>query len=227
MLPVKRDGTTLALIPKWRDDPHGWIKLWKQHAAKQQADQINETARKLGEAWLPRYGGKISSEWFFSKALQMLKEGPELYADEDGLIEAADWVIWQLTGVETRNACTAGYKAMVQDEGFPKKEYFAALDPRFADVVDTRMSREFAQLGACAGRLTEQAAKWTGLLPGTPVAVANVDAHVSVPAVKVTQPGVMVMIMGTSTCHILLASNLQTPPATSPLLPARIIPRYS
>src|SRR5437764_7479697 len=96
MLPVKRDGTPLAFLPKWRDNPHAWIKLWKHHAAQPQADQINETARKRGEVWLPRYGGKISSEWFFSKALQILQEAPDLYADADRLIEAADWVIWQL-----------------------------------------------------------------------------------------------------------------------------------
>src|SRR5579859_2264591 len=104
MLPVKRDGTPLSFLPKWRDNPHAWIKLWKHHAAQPQADQINETARKLGEAWLPRYGGKISSEWFFSKALQILQEAPDLYTEADRFIEAADWVIWQLSGVETRNA---------------------------------------------------------------------------------------------------------------------------
>ena len=51
------------------------------------------------------------SEWFFAKALQILDEAPEVYARADRLIEAADWVVWRLTGVETRNACTAGYKA--------------------------------------------------------------------------------------------------------------------
>ena len=84
----------------------------------------------MGEDWLDRYGGKISSEWFFSKALQILNEAPEVYAAADRLIEAADWVIWQLTGVETRNTCTAGYKAIWQKgEGFPANEYFAALHP--------------------------------------------------------------------------------------------------
>jgi L-ribulokinase len=226
MLPVTRDGTPLCTLEQWRNNPHAWIKLWKHHASQPQADLINETARKRGETWLQRYGGKISSEWFFSKALQILQEAPEVYAAADRLIEAADWVIWQLTGVETRNACTAGYKAMVQDGDYPGRDYFAALDPRFADVVDTKMSRQFAPLGGCAGRLTEQAAAWTGLRPGTAVAVANVDAHVSVPAATVTEPGRMVMIMGTSTCHLMLGEALQPVEGMCGVVPDGIIPGY-
>jgi L-ribulokinase len=209
MLPVKADGTPLRGLPGWQDNPHSWVKLWKHHAAQPEADQINETARQRGETWLARYGGKISSEWFFSKALQILNEAPEVYHAADRLIEAADWVIWQLTGQETRNACTAGYKAMVQDGDYPGKDYFAALHPDFASVIDEKMSREFAQLGDRAGGLTAGFAADLGLKEGIAVAVANVDAHVTAPAVKATDPGVMVMIMGTSTCHIMSGNALK------------------
>jgi L-ribulokinase len=226
MLPTKKDGTPLSTMEQWRNNPHAWIKLWKHHASQPQADQINETARKRGEGWLQRYGGKISSEWFFSKALQILQEAPDVYQAADRLIEATDWVIWQLTGVETRNACTAGYKAMVQDDGYPSRDYFGALDPAFADVVDSKMSRDFAPLGGCAGNLTKQAAGWTGLRVGTPVAVANVDAHVTVPAVTVTGPGRMVMIMGTSTCHMLVGDGLQTVEGMCGVVRDGIIPGY-
>lgn len=226
MLPTTRDGTPLCFLDQWRMNPHAWIKLWKHHAAQPQADQINETARRLGESWLARYGGKISSEWFFSKSLQILQEAPDIYAAAGRLIEAADWVVWQLTGVETRNACTAGYKAIVQDGNFPSREYFAALDPRFADVVDTRLSRQFAPLGGKAGGLSPQAAEWMGLRAGTPVAVANVDAHVTVPAVRATEPGRMLMIMGTSTCHMLVGSELQTVEGICGVVRDGIIPGY-
>jgi len=208
MLPVLKDGTPLCRLSEYRDNPHAWVKLWKHHAAQPQADKINETARKLGEPWLARYGGKISSEWFFSKALQILEEAPEIYHQADRLIEAADWVVWQLTGAETRNACTAGYKAIYQDGAFPSREFFAALHPNFAAVVDEKMSRELMALGAKAGGLSEGAARWTGLKPGTPVAVANVDAHVTVPATGQVEPGTLVMIMGTSTCHMLIGDAL-------------------
>jgi L-ribulokinase len=224
MLPTKADGTPLSFLPEYRDNPHAWVKLWKHHASQPQADQINATARKMNQAWLNRYGGKISSEWFFSKSLQILQEAPEIYAAADRLIEAADWVVWQLSGVETRNACTAGYKALVQDGEFPPTEYFAALDPAFADVVDTRMMRQFARLGDRAGGLSAEASAWTGLHQGIAVAVANVDAHVTAPAVKATGPGQMVMIMGTSTCHIMSGDRQQEVDGMCGVVPEGVVP---
>jgi L-ribulokinase len=209
MLPATADGTPLCLLDDFRPVPHAWVKLWKHHAAQPEADRINAVAAERGEHWLARYGGKISSEWFFAKALQILDEAPEVYHRADRLIEAADWVVWQLTGSETRNNCTAGYKAMwSKQDGFPPDAYFAALDPRFEHVIDEKLSRRIVPIGSVAGGLCERAAAWTGLLPGTPVAVANVDAHVSVPAATVTEPGTMVVIMGTSNCHMLLGDGL-------------------
>ncbi len=208
MLPTKADGTPLCVLPEFKNNPHAWIKLWKHHAAQSHADRINETARNMGEKWLPRYGGKISSEWFFSKALQILEEAPEIYKAADRFIEATDWVTWQLCGRETRNACTAGYKAIFQED-YPSKEYLFALNPDFANVVEEKMSRDLVNLGDKAGGLTAQAAKWTGLKEGTTVAVANVDAHVTFPATGDVASGTMVMIMGTSTCHMLVADSLK------------------
>jgi L-ribulokinase len=225
MLPTLADGTPLCVLPEWRAHPHAWVKLWKHHAAQPEADKINTTARFLRQAWLARYGGKISSEWFFSKTLQILDEAPEIYQAADRLLEAADWVVWQLCGEEKRNSCTAGYKAMwSKREGFPENRFFAALDPRLEHVVDEKMSRKIYSIGERAGGLTAQAAQWTGLHAGTAVAIANVDAHVSVPAVTVTEPGRMVMIMGTSTCHMLLGSEERTVPGMCGYTEDGIIP---
>jgi L-ribulokinase len=208
MLPTTADGAPLCTLDQFRQMPHAWVKLWKHHAAQPEADRINAVARERGEPWLPLYGGKISSEWFFSKALQILNESPEVYAAADRIIEAADWVVWQLTGIETRNSCTAGYKAIwSKRDGFPSEDYFAALDPRFRRVVDEKMSRQITPIGRLAGGLSPKAAEWTGLRAGTAVAVANVDAHVSVPASTVTEPGTMVIIMGTSNCHVVLGNQ--------------------
>ena len=227
MLPTKADGTPLCVIPEYRKNPHAWVKLWKHHAAQPEADKINATARQMGEPWLSRYGGKISSEWFFSKTLQILDEAPEIYVAADRLIEAADWVVWQLTGAETRNSCTAGYKAMwSKREDFPRREYFAALDPRLEHVINEKMSRKVSPIGDCAGGLTAQAARWTGLKPWTAVAVANVDAHVSVPAATVTEPGRMVMIMGTSICHMVLGKDERLVPGICGYVEDGIIPGF-
>ncbi len=227
MLPALADGTPLCLVPEYRRNPHAWVKLWKHHAAQPEADRINNTARALGEGWLDRYGGKISSEWFFSKTLQILDEAPEIYQAAERLLEAADWVVWQLTGEEKRNSCTAGYKAMwSKREGYPRDAYFAALDPRLEHVIDEKMTRRIYPIGDKAGELTPQAAAWTGLLPGTAVAVANVDAHVSVPAATVTEPGRMVAIMGTSICHMVLGNNERLVPGICGYVEDGIIPGY-
>ncbi len=208
MLPVKNDGTPLCAMAEYRRYPHSWVKLWKHHAAQPEADKINDTARRMGQAWLDRYGGKISSEWFFAKTLQILDEAPEIYHAADRLIEAADWVVWQLTGVEKRNSCTAGYKAMwSKREGYPHEDFFKALDARLENVIDEKLSRTIYPIGEKAGELTAQAAEWTRLSEGTAVAIANVDAHVSVPAATVAEPGRMVMIMGTSICHMVLGEQ--------------------
>jgi len=208
MLPTLADGTPLCLVDDLRAEPHAWVKLWKHHAAQPEADRINAVAAERGEPWLARYGGRYSSEWFFSKSLQILDEAPEVYARAGRLLEAADWIVWQLTGEETRNSCTAGYKAIwSKRDGFPADDFFAALDPRFEHVVDEKMSRRIVPIGSRAGVICERAAAWTGLLPGTAVAVANVDAHVSAPAATVTEPGGMVIIMGTSNCHILVGDR--------------------
>ncbi len=225
MLPAKADGTPLCELPDYRENPHAWVKLWKHHAAQPEADRINATAREMQEPWLKRYGGKISSEWFFSKVLQILDEAPGIYTAADRMLEASDWVIWQLTGVETRNSCTAGYKAIwSKREGFPETKYFAALDPRLENVVDEKMMRDIQPIGNRAGGLTAQAAAWTGLKPGTAVAIANVDAHVAVPAATVTEPGRMVMIMGTSTCHMVLGREEHLVPGICGYVEDGIIP---
>ena len=227
MLPVKADGTPLCSLPEYRSRPHAWVKLWKHHAAQPEANKLNEVAERDGYDFLRRYGGKISSEWFVPKAWQILDEDPEIYAAAGRLIEAADWVIWQLTGRETRNLTTAGYKGIWSKEhGFPPAAFFKALDPRLEGFVDEKLSREIAELGQNAGGLTEEAARWTGLRPGTAVAVANVDAHVSVPAAGVNEAGRMVIIMGTSNCHMVLGTEERIVPGMCGYTQDGIIPGF-
>jgi L-ribulokinase len=207
-LPTLGDGTPLCFVKQFRNDPHAWVKLWKHHAAQPEANRITEIGIERREEFIRVYGGRYSSEWFFSKLLQILDEAPKTYAAASRFIEAADWIVWQLTGQEKRSACTASYKAMwVKGAGFPSKDFFAALHPRFENVVEEKMGESYYPLGSCAGGLTSYWAKKTGLSAGTPVSIGNVDAHVSVPAVTVTEPGSMVMIMGTSICHILLGED--------------------
>jgi L-ribulokinase len=208
ILPVLEDSTPLSNLDEFRDRPHAYVKLWKHHAAQPHADRINQLGRDRNESWMPRYGGQISSEWELAKGLQLFEEDKEIYDRMYKFVEAADWIIWQLCGKYVRNACTAGYKGNLQDGDYPSKEFFAALNPGFANFAVEKLDHEIGQLGAEAGKLTAEAAEWTGLREGITVAVGNVDAHVTAPAAQATQPGQMVAIMGTSTCHVMNGDNL-------------------
>ncbi len=211
-MPVRADGTPMCEVPGLETRPHAYVKLWKHHAAQAQADRINDLARARGEAWLPRYGGFISSEWEYAKALQVLEEDPEIFARMDRWVEAADWIVWQLCGEYVRNACTAGYKGILQDGEYPSEDFEAALNPAFKGFAADKLRHHIGQLGDRAGGLTAQAALWTGLTEGIAVAVGNVDAHVTAPAAKAVQPGQMLAIMGTSTCHVMNGSHIADVP---------------
>ncbi|WP_328532515.1 ribulokinase [Micromonospora zamorensis] len=201
VLPTTADGIPLCEDPELRDRPHAWVKLWKHHAAQTHADRINALAHERAEPWIGRYGGKISAEWQYAKGLQMLEEDPEVYHRAERFIEAADWIVWQLCGTETRNVCTAGYKGILQDGQYPSEDFLTALNPGFGDFV-TKLDGPLLPLGARAGSLTARVAAWTGLPEGIAVAVGNVDAHVTAASAQAVEPGRLVAIMGTSTCHV-------------------------
>jgi L-ribulokinase len=207
VLPTLRDGTPL-IEAGHAARPHAWPKLWKHHAAQDQADRINALAHRQGAKWIHRYGGKISSEWQFAKALQLLEEAPDIYRRTERWIEAADWIVWQLSGAESRNACTAGYKGIHQDGAYPNEDFLAALHPEFADFPRTRLEFPLSALGSRVGSLTPRAAAWTGLPEGIAVAAGNVDAHVAAPAAQAVEDGRLLAIMGTSTCHVVSGPTL-------------------
>jgi len=207
LLPVRADSTPLCMLDEYARVPHAYPKLWKHHAAQKQANRLNEIARARGEKWLDNYGGKISSEWAIPKIMQVLEEAPDIYAAADRFIEAADWIVWILTGNETRNSCCAGYKALWnKNTSFPDSNFFRALDTRLEFVVDEKLGRLIKPLASKAGTVTWSAAEMTGLAAGTSVAVGAIDAHVFVPAAAIDREGEMLVIMGTSNCHMMMSS---------------------
>jgi L-ribulokinase len=224
MVPVTADGTPLCELPEFADDPHAYVKLWKHHAGQRQADRINELAAARGEKWLPRYGGLISSEWEFAKGLQLLEEAPDVYAAMAHWVEAADWIVWQLTGNYVRNACTAGYKGIYQDGAYPTEDFLRELHPDFGGFVRDKLDHPIGQLGDRAGDLSKLAAYWTGLPAGIAVAVGNVDAHVTAPAAQAVEPGRLVAIMGTSTCHVISGADLREVPGMCGVVQGGIVP---
>ena len=164
-------------------------------------------------AWPPRaarpfwrrYGGKVSSEWLIPKALQILDEAPAVYQAAARIVEGGDWLVWRLCGTESRNACAAGYKACWnRDSGYPAPAFLAALHPTLGGLTE-KLGAGVQAPGTRAGTLTPDWATKLGLTPATAVGVAIIDAHAGTPGSGVVDPGVMALIMGTSTCHMLMA----------------------
>jgi L-ribulokinase len=209
ILPVKRDGTPLAGLPEFAAEPHAWVKLWKHHAAQPEADRINALAQARGEKFLEYYGGLISSEWMLPKCWEVATHAPQVYEAADLFIDAGDWIVQQMTGRLTRNSCAAGYKGLWNAElGFPSPAFLRELDPKIENLAGKWLQNIVAP-GVEAGRVSRTFAEKSGLVEGTPVSAATIDAHSGVAGMGVYQEGPLCVIMGTSSCHMALSRELK------------------
>ncbi len=207
VLPADADGMPLCLTPRWEGRRHAWPKLWKHHAAQHVADRLNDVAQERGESFLERYGGRISSEWYFPKLIELWIEDREIYKACAVFLEATDWIVWWLTGRLVRQSTTAGYKAMWSEaEGLPSVAYFTAAYPGFDEPAE-KLGTRFSALGTRAGALRPELAAKLGLPDTVAVAVGNVDSFVSVPGAGVERPRTFVMVIGTSICDMVVDSS--------------------
>ncbi|MGO9902580.1 MAG: ribulokinase [Solirubrobacteraceae bacterium] len=224
VLPVTADGAPLCSLEKWRSNKHAWPKLWKHHAAQPVADRLTDVAEARSEPFLQRYGGRISSEWYFPKLIELWLEDRDVYDGAAAFVEATDWIVWWLTGRECRQLCTAGYKALWSpDTGLPSLEYFTAAYPGF-DEPAAKLGATFVPLGSRAGTLRAELASRLGLSDAVAVAVGNVDSFVSVPGAGVDRPGAFVTVVGTSTCDMVVDQREVLLPGITGVLKDGIIP---
>lgn len=227
ILPTKIDKTPLCCIPEFRDEPHSYVKLWKHHGAEEEALIIDKLAKERDEKWIPFYGGKVSSEWMLPKIFETVRHAPRVYEAAERYMEALDWIIWNLTGEETRSACSVGYKMFYHHKmGYPSKEFLKALDARMENLVEEKLSAPVKPIGETAGYLTESMAKRIGLLPGTPVGTGIIDAHSSLVGSGISKQDTLMIIVGTSACHMLLSEMEAAIPGIAGVVKDGIIPGY-
>ncbi len=231
MLPARRDGTPLCLLNEFASEPLAWPKLWKHHGAQSQTDRLNAVARRRKEKFLRRYGGVIGLEWFFPKILETLENAPAVYEATEVWLEGGDWLVWQLVGgdaeVLPRSTCQAGYKAMWSAaDGYPTEAFLRAVHPKLAKVVRDKMPGRLLSPGESAGGLCQKMARKFGLPAGTPVSAAIIDAHAGVPGAGAAEPGTLVMVMGTSSCHMLNATEDRFVPGVAGVVEGGILPGY-
>lgn len=206
ILPALEDGTPLCRLAPYRETPHAYGKLWKHHGAYRQAVRIKDWAEEQEPELLRRYGGKVSAQWMLPKVLQLLEEAPELYERSDLILEATDWLTYQLTDTVSRNTCCAGFKSFWDPEsGYPSEKFLTGLDPRLADLVPKKLRGRMTAPWGRAGFLTCEWAERLGLTTNVAVAGGMIDAHASVLGSGITGPDKLLMILGTSACHMLLS----------------------
>ncbi len=226
VLPVTGDGTPLCQLDGWRDHPHAWVKLWKHHSAQPVADRLNEVATERGESFLARYGGRLSSEWYFPKLIETWQKDRPVYDTMSAFVEATDWIVWHLTGALVRASCSAGYKACWSaNDGLPSQAYFEAAYPGFSDPSE-KLGTSFVAPGQCAGTLRAEVAARLGLNTSVAVAVGNVDSFVSVPGAGVQSPGVFLMVVGTSICDLVIDRHEARMPGITGVVENGILPGF-
>jgi L-ribulokinase len=229
MLPTLADGTPLCQFKDFASEPLAWPKLWKHHGAARQTERMNAVARRRNEPFLQDYGGTIGLEWFFPKVLETLEDAPHVYAAAEVWLEAGDWFVWQLVGGPAaelpRSTCQAGYKALWSGKsGYPSPEFLKAVHPKLTHVVREKMPGRLLTPGQSAGQLTAKQAKRFGLSPGVAVSAAVIDAHAGVPGAGAAEPGILVMVLGTSSCHMINATEHRYVPGVSGVVEGGILP---
>ncbi len=211
-LPVDKNGTPLAMLDAFKDNPNAHAWLWKDHTGYAEAAEITELARKEHPEYLAKCGGTYSSEWFFSKILHCLRVAPKVFDAAYTWVEHADWLPAVLTGTDApakirRCRCAAGHKAMFSDEwgGYPDEAFLAKLDPKLGQLRRTLGNKTYA-VDQIAGKLTDAWAGKLGLKAGIPVAMGAFDAHLGGVGSGI-KAGVLVKIIGTSTCDMVVAPS--------------------
>ena len=207
VLPTDKKGVPLCFDERFKNDEHAYVKLWKHHGANDEADLMTEVAIETKQSWLNDYGGKVSSEWLFPKLLETANCSPLVYENTDLFLEAGDWLTYLLTGNLVRSSCMAGFKALWEEgRGYPSEDYLEKVSPKFKNAFE-KLKGEVLPVCEKAGVLNDEGARLTGLNKGTAVAVPVIDAHVALPSAGVTGDGGLLIIMGTSACHIVLSES--------------------
>lgn len=233
-LPVDARGIPLAFDPKWDAHSAAMAWLWKDHTGWAEAAEITKLAAEIRPQYLAKIGGVYSSEWFYSKILHCLRTAPEVFDAAHSWIELEDFVPAALSGtlapdVFTAGICAAGHKAMYNAAwgGYPDKEFLSKLDPKLGALRD-RLTPRVKDVSSAAGGLCEDWAKKTGLKAGIPIAIGAFDCHLGAVGAGVA-PGVLVKVLGTSTCDISVQPNtakLADVPGLCGIVDGSVLPGY-
>jgi len=204
-------GTPLAMYPEFAENPNAMFVLWKDHTAVQEAKEINDLCKKWEIDYTAYEGGVYSSEWFWAKALHILREEPSLKDKAFSIVEYCEWLPALITGVNkskdiVRSRCACGHKAMWHESwgGLPSEEFLTTLDPLLGGFRKN-LFKETKTADKAVGKLSKDWADRLGLTTNVIVGGGAYDCHMGAVGAGVT-PHTLVRVLGTSTCDIMVAS---------------------
>lgn len=208
----------------FQDNPHAYVKLWKHHGAQDEADLLFKTALEGKNRWLGYYGFNVSSEWMIPKIMEVNNKAPEVMAVTANIMEAGDWIVNRLTGQNVRSNCGLGFKSFWEAETGFHYDLFDKVDSDLSDIVRTKVDAPVVSIGDSVGTLCKEMAEKLGLSPDTQVSPFIIDAHASLLGIGSEKDKEMTMVMGTSTCHLMLNKEQHKVPGISGSVKGAIIP---
>ncbi|MBQ6254673.1 MAG: ribulokinase [Bacteroidales bacterium] len=205
-------GAPLALSPEYSNDPDAMFILWKDHTAIQEAAEINEACKASGTDYSMFEGGVYSPEWFWAKALHILRNSPEIATKASTIVECCEWLPAVLTGVTdhrkiVRSRCAQGHKSMWSAEwgGLPPEDFLSGIDPALAGWR-SRLFENTETADKPVGHLCPEWAGKLGLSEKVIVAGGAFDCHMGAVGAGV-KPYTLVRVIGTSTCDVMVVSH--------------------
>lgn len=209
---VDQNGTPLALLPEFAENPNGMFILWKDHTANAEAEEINHLAHHWDTDFTKYVGGIYSSEWFWAKILRTLRVDESIREKAYSWVEHCDWVSAVLTGntdpiAMRRSRCAAGHKALWHQEfeGLPSEEFLTKLDPLLGGLRDRLFSETYTSDNSM-GTISKEWADKLGISDKAVIGVGAFDCHMGAVGADI-QPYSLCKVIGTSTCDMLVAPN--------------------